>query len=215
MGFGDECTSKLKENIDDADSVFQRINRCFDKLPLAATIEGVFLCVHGGIGSTLKAIADIDAVARPLEIQHDPRTTNQKIAYELLWSDPSEEAENSPNPNHDYFKLKQNIRFGQNRINKFCAENGLIAIIRSHEPVISGVSQTGKVINVFSCSDYAGQNNSAGILTVKRDQEIVPKILPGSTIKEAGRWLLLEDFRKMRPQEEQLLRGQPATPPKR
>jgi len=68
---------------------------------------------------------------------------------------------------------------------------------------------------VFSCSDYAGQNNSAGILTVKRDQEIVPKILPGSTIKEAGRWLLLEDFRKMRPQEEQLLRGQPATPPKR
>jgi protein phosphatase len=66
MGFGDECTSKLKENIDDADSVFQRINRCFDKLPLAATIEGVFLCVHGGIGSTLKTIADIDAVARPL-----------------------------------------------------------------------------------------------------------------------------------------------------
>jgi len=29
MGFGDECAAKLKENIEETDSIFQRINRCF------------------------------------------------------------------------------------------------------------------------------------------------------------------------------------------
>lgn len=80
MGFGDECTTKLKENIDDMDSIFQRINRCFEKLPIAALVENSVLCVHGGIGLTLRTIDEIDSIQRPLEIQHDPKTTNQKIA---------------------------------------------------------------------------------------------------------------------------------------
>lgn len=88
--------------------------------------------------------------------------------------------------------------------------------MRSNEPVVAGVSQTGsKVINVFSCSDYVGQNNSAGIVTIKRNQEIVPKIFPTNPVREAGKWPTLEDFRKNRSHEDQLLRAQAATPPKR
>lgn len=76
------------------------------------------------------------------------------------------------------------MRFGQDRTSRFCADNGLLAIIRSNEPVMEGVSRTGsKIINVFSCVDYAGQNNKAGILAVKRNMEIVPKILPPSTVR--------------------------------
>lgn len=38
MGFGDECLSKLKQDLDDVDSIYQKINRIFDKLPLAAIV---------------------------------------------------------------------------------------------------------------------------------------------------------------------------------
>jgi protein phosphatase len=54
MGFGDECAAKFKENINDPGSFFSRCNQIFDKLPLAALIDDDYLCIHGGIGSTLK-----------------------------------------------------------------------------------------------------------------------------------------------------------------
>lgn len=56
MGFGDECTMKFKENIDQTNSYFNRINRIFDKMPMAALIEDNIFCSHGGIGHTLKSI---------------------------------------------------------------------------------------------------------------------------------------------------------------
>ena len=42
-------------------------------------------------------------------------------------------------------------------------------IIRSGEPIIPGVSEEESVITVFSCSDYGGQGNNAGILLVTKD----------------------------------------------
>jgi hypothetical protein len=39
MGFGDECSSKFKENIDDPYSFFSRVNRIFEKMPIAALVE--------------------------------------------------------------------------------------------------------------------------------------------------------------------------------
>jgi protein phosphatase len=88
MGFGDECATKFKENIDDPVSFFQKCNRLFDKLPLAALIDDSILCVHGGIGITLKSINEIAGIERPLKVNHDPKSRQEKIIYELLWSDP-------------------------------------------------------------------------------------------------------------------------------
>lgn len=53
MGFGDECQNKLRENLDDPKSFFQKANKLFERMPLAALINESILCVHGGIGSTL------------------------------------------------------------------------------------------------------------------------------------------------------------------
>jgi protein phosphatase len=38
LGFGDECAAKFKENIDDQYSFFSRVNRLFEKMPVAALI---------------------------------------------------------------------------------------------------------------------------------------------------------------------------------
>lgn len=50
--------------------MWNQINRIFDKLPLAAVVEESILCVHGGIGSTVKTLAEIDAISRPIKVNY-------------------------------------------------------------------------------------------------------------------------------------------------
>ena len=74
-GLGDECIEKFNEDIKDPNSIFNRINKVFEYMPLAAVCEDKILCIHGFIGSTLRSIEEIDVILRPLEITHDPKTT--------------------------------------------------------------------------------------------------------------------------------------------
>jgi protein phosphatase len=40
-------------------------------LPLAAIVEDRILCLHGGIGASVKSIDDILKIKRPVEISHE------------------------------------------------------------------------------------------------------------------------------------------------
>ncbi|CAD8102091.1 unnamed protein product [Paramecium primaurelia] len=227
FGFADECYIKFAEDIMDPNSIYQRINRVFQYLPLAAVIEDKIFCVHGGIGQTMRTIDEIELIQKPLEIVHDPKTYQQKIALELLWSDPclqEEELDNVPNPDRDIFQNKQIFRFGTNRINKFLQENSLNMIIRSHEPTMEGFErQNNNVITIFSCPDYGGNQPQCkgSILTISKRGEIIPKvILPAAPIQEQ-RWMDLEEpiqrkkgFAKylIIDNEEAQLRKRPSTP---
>jgi protein phosphatase len=53
FGFSEECANRLNEEPMDEDSVFNRVNRLFEWLPLATIIEDKIICLHGGIGSSL------------------------------------------------------------------------------------------------------------------------------------------------------------------
>jgi protein phosphatase len=53
--------------------VFAKINEMFDYLPLAAIIidkstQNKVFCVHGGIGSTVNKIEDIEKIQRPIQV---------------------------------------------------------------------------------------------------------------------------------------------------
>jgi protein phosphatase len=54
-GFGEECQFRLQEDIRDPNSVFQKINSLFEYYPLAAVLEEKVLCVHSGIGTTVRS----------------------------------------------------------------------------------------------------------------------------------------------------------------
>jgi len=71
FGFSDECAIRLGEDPNELDSVFCRINRVFEWLPLAAIVEDKILCLHGGIGSSLNYIEEIESLPRPLEVIHE------------------------------------------------------------------------------------------------------------------------------------------------
>ena len=50
-GLGDECRNRLDENIDDPESVFQKLNDLFEYMPLACSIGNKIFACHAGIGS--------------------------------------------------------------------------------------------------------------------------------------------------------------------
>jgi len=50
FGMGDECIDKFNEDITDPNSIFVKINKIFEYMPLVALVEDRILCVHGGIG---------------------------------------------------------------------------------------------------------------------------------------------------------------------
>ena len=73
LGFGEECSRRLGEDINNPNSCFAKINDMFDQLPLAAIIndkgtQNKVFCVHGGIGSTAMKIEEIEKIKRPCEV---------------------------------------------------------------------------------------------------------------------------------------------------
>ena len=74
FGFAEECCSRLGEEPADLDSVFNKVNDLFDWLPLCAVIDEKIVCLHGGIGSTLLNLEQIEQIQRPLEVIHEVST---------------------------------------------------------------------------------------------------------------------------------------------
>ena len=60
FGFSEECAQRLGEDPNDDYSVFNRVNSLFEYLPLATIIEDKIICLHGGIGSSLHYVAEIE-----------------------------------------------------------------------------------------------------------------------------------------------------------
>jgi serine/threonine-protein phosphatase 2B catalytic subunit len=54
----------------------------FDSLPLAALVNGNFLCIHGGISPDFKLLEEIKKIDRFKEI---PKTG---VFCDLMWADP-------------------------------------------------------------------------------------------------------------------------------
>lgn len=55
-GLGLECHQRLGEDITDPNSIFQKLNEVFEYFPLAAVINDNILCLHSGIGKSLKSV---------------------------------------------------------------------------------------------------------------------------------------------------------------
>lgn len=68
-------------------------------MPIAAVINDSILCMHGGIGTTLTNINEIQAIPKPIKVNHQPNSKNERIVYDLLWSDPCKGREPAGSPN--------------------------------------------------------------------------------------------------------------------
>ena len=77
-------------------------------MPFAAIIEEKILCVHGGIGGNVKKLSDIDGIPRPFDVIHEAQTRDQKLAMDLLWSDPTD--------NDDELGIQPNVQRDSNQL---------------------------------------------------------------------------------------------------
>jgi len=150
-GFLDEVTEKL------GTAGYEQFKDFFQAMPYAVTVNN-YLCVHGGIATSLEDVSEIAGLPHPDLNPDDP------VAFQLLWNDPRDMIEGfipSVRGEGAYY-------FGNDVTERFLARNFLKGIIRGHE-VVDGFrdDMDGKVITVFS-SRY--HNSSAGILILDQDK---------------------------------------------
>ena len=171
FGFGQEiATTYFEENPKSLITAFARV---FSMLPIACLIDNKYFCVHGGIGSNISSILQINLIKRPISTVE----SNEAVA-ELLWSDPSETIP---------FFMPSNrgtgFFYGPKAIEAFLKTNKIQHIIRAHQCVQTGIliNSDKTVITVFSASNYCGTtNNSGGILIISQGEykEVVYPSLP-------------------------------------
>ncbi|KAL6761015.1 Metallo-dependent phosphatase-like protein [Haematococcus lacustris] len=178
FGFRLECLERLGD--DQGVYVWRRINELFNFLPLAASIEGKILCMHGGIGRSIHKIDQIASIPRPVTMEE-----GGPVLMDLLWSDPTtNDTVQGVQPSPRGPGL---VTFGPDRVKDFCKNNGLQMIVRAHECVMDGFERfaQGHLITLFSATNYCGTAGNAGaILVLGRDLVMVPKLihpLPPST----------------------------------
>lgn len=148
-GFEGECRAKYNE------TMFKVFSESFSALPLATLIGNKYLVLHGGLFSNDKTTLDD---IRKLDRHNQRQPGQQGLMMEMLWTDPQTEPGRGPS------KRGVGLQFGPDVTKRFCENNGLEAIIRSHEVRMNGyeVEHDGRCITVFSAPKYCDTTENKG-----------------------------------------------------
>lgn len=132
-GFEGECKAKYNER------VFKLFSESFSALPLATLIGKKYFTLHGGLFSDDKTTLDD---VRKLNRHQQRQPGQQGLMMEMLWTDPQ------PTPGRGPSKRGVGLQFGPDVTRRFCENNGLDAVIRSHEVRMEGyeVEHDGRCI---------------------------------------------------------------------
>jgi len=165
------------------ETVWEKVNCVFDRLPLSGVIDHDIFCIHGGIPrqisrreSEIEAIMKVPKVATVMPAGPTESENVQQVCLDCLWSDPAPE-EMEPSLDSQGFGESPRgggaICFGNAALDNFLKRNNLSYVIRAHEAHAQGValSKSARVFTVFSTSkDHRqGQRAMAGCVLVDVD----------------------------------------------
>lgn len=130
--------------------VWSLCNDLFDLLPMAALIDGKVFSVHGGLSPKINLIESISILKRQTELP-----SNGPLC-DLCWSDPEE---------IDTWRKNQRGAgwlFGKSQVEKFCYNNKLDLITRSHQLAMEGYKWffDNLLITVWSAPNYMYRSNN-------------------------------------------------------
>lgn len=161
-GFFAECHRKY-----DNPAVWTDFTDLFDFLPIAATIDNDYFCVHGGLSPSISLLDDIRRLERRQEIPHEGSLTD------LMWSDPDD-----TNPGFGVSSRGAGYLFGEDIVSRFLHLNSISHIIRAHQLCNDGFQVLFKdcFSTVWSAPNYCYRfGNKAAILMIDewRNREFV------------------------------------------
>ncbi|MHA1843677.1 MAG: metallophosphoesterase [Promethearchaeota archaeon] len=159
-GFYDELRLKFNNHYKE---IFNKYNKAFSKLPLAAITWNRIFCIHGGIPDGLEDINEINSFPKNQIIIKD------SMIKQLLWNDPYK-SEGLFKRNSRGVGIK---KFGKKAFMNFITQNSIKYIIRSHEKFKNGFKEffDGKLISIFSSRSYS-KNNSTVVGIIKKSGKI-------------------------------------------
>eukprot|EP00795_Rhopilema_esculentum_P015161 gene15161-6353_t len=176
--FYGECISKFGATF--GPKVWEAVNSCFDCLPIAAVIDKKIFCVHGGIPSLKHGqgmLSEIESIPTHL---NDPEKQSP-LAWDLMWSDPLRDEDRDADIEKDLhdnngftgnFKRGTAHMFSSEALEDFLDKNGLSHVVRAHEVQQKGfeVQLNGKLLTVFSSSQYCGGKNEAACILAHKNR---------------------------------------------
>ncbi|NWZ59314.1 PPE1 phosphatase, partial [Haliaeetus albicilla] len=195
-GFTKEVSKKYKDH---GQQILRLLRDVFSWLPLATIIDSKVLILHGGISDT----TDLDflsALERNKVRDHirggDGGGGGGVILFclknlailDILWSDPR--SQNGCTPN----KCRGGgCYFGPDVTAKLFERYNLKMLIRSHEFKPEGyeISHNGKVITIFSASNYYEEGSNRGAY-IKLNPELIPRFVQYQVSKYTRRQNLRE-----------------------
>lgn len=160
-GFSEEVLSKYGL------MAYRRFVSAFKVLSLCVVVEKEIFVVHGGLARvkalSLEYINTIDhhdcTAPHPLAT-----AVKDQVFSDLLWSDPTDQP--------GKFKSERGIgiKFGPDLTTKFCMQNKLRFIVRSHQLPEDGrgfaKQHEGRCVTIFSASNYCGNGGNYGAVMV-------------------------------------------------
>nr|XP_022916250.1 uncharacterized protein LOC111426117 [Onthophagus taurus] len=171
FSFYGECINKFGNKT--GEEVFEAVNKVFDCMPLAATIDRKVFCTHGGIPPPYlcPVINAINQIPVPLRCPDQ----ESALAWELMWNDPVKKSTVNDTTAMELMSndgFATNIRrgtahvFSVEALERFLNANGLSHLIRAHEVAGAGfnIQQKAKLLTVFSSSKYCGGQNEAACI---------------------------------------------------
>ena len=185
-GLGTECTERLNDDINKNDSIFNLINQAFDYLPFGVLVDGSTLLVHGGIGSSIEKLDDINNIIRPISVIHDVTNIDQLHIIDLLYSE-YDNNEKEYNTNNDRDKQRKGfiLKYGKKRLDEFLKNNNINLLITAHQFIKEGFCtfNDDKLLTLFSATNYMDKYNNIGAMitiakkTANKRLNIIPKLI--------------------------------------
>ena len=191
-GLGQECKERLGDDITTNQSLFYYINQIFDLLPYGILVDNTILCVHGGIGSRVSTLDDIENIKRPFKVNFNVSNKEEQIVLDLLYSEYSDEIDDiETNKERDKECKGFIVKYGKSRLDKFLVENKINLLITSHKFSKEGVisSNNDRLLHVFSGSNYMDKyNNLGGMIIIEKKTKnkpinIIPRLINSNESK--------------------------------
>ena len=156
-GFYDECMRKFGTS-----KVWSACMEVFDALALGAVVAERVFAVHAGLSPSIDSIEHIEMMDRRQEVPHEGPMCD------LMWSDPEDISGWGISPRGAGYI------FGADVVEKFCRDNNLDVITRSHQLVMEGYKWMfgQQLVTVWSAPNYCYRcGNVASILNVDEHME--------------------------------------------